>query len=194
MRVRRRHGFTLIELLVVIAIIAILAAILFPVFARAREKARQTSCLSNLKQLGLGIAMYINDYDEYYPFRYQGGGWHNVTQPYIKNTQLWKCPSAADQSFGYSATCNGLFQPEWRTVIRAAEIVQPAEKYLIWDGRPYISHVPWCDNSGGTCHDGILIARHNGGTNMLFMDGHCKWLQESEARRDRYRYYAKTSL
>jgi len=63
-----RKGFTLIELLVVIAIIAILAAILFPVFARAREKARQTSCLSNVKELGLGLMMYVQDYDECFPY------------------------------------------------------------------------------------------------------------------------------
>ena len=67
----RRSGFTLIELLVVIAIIAILAAILFPVFARARESARRTSCISNLKQLALGTMMYAQDYDETYPMSYQ---------------------------------------------------------------------------------------------------------------------------
>ncbi len=70
----RRKGFTLIELLVVIAIIAILAAILFPVFARAREKARQTSCLSNLKQLSLGVLMYAQDYDERLPMLYFNTG------------------------------------------------------------------------------------------------------------------------
>ena len=64
---QRRHGFTLIELLVVIAIIAVLAAILFPVFAQAREQARQTTCLSNLKQLGTGLTMYAQDYDETLP-------------------------------------------------------------------------------------------------------------------------------
>jgi len=94
---RLRHGFTLIELLVVIAIIAILAAILFPVFARAREKARQASCQSNLKQLGLAITMYKQDYDEAYPpFGYAMAtgfvtAFHAV-EPYIKNRQILLCP------------------------------------------------------------------------------------------------------
>lgn len=74
-----RKGFTLIELLVVIAIIAILAAILFPVFAKAREKARQTSCLSNCKQLGLGLYMYTQDYDEMLPFNFVSDGYPNYT-------------------------------------------------------------------------------------------------------------------
>jgi len=92
-----RRGFTLIELLVVIAIIAILAAILFPVFARAREKARQASCQSNLKQLALGSLMYMQDYDERLMCR-----WHSIDSnfripsmiyPYVKNVQLFECPS-----------------------------------------------------------------------------------------------------
>ena len=87
---RNHQGFTLIELLVVIAIIAILASILFPVFARARENARRTSCSSNLKQIGLGILQYVQDYDELYPRRTIGPGggngatWANITQPYLK--------------------------------------------------------------------------------------------------------------
>lgn len=121
-----KRGFTLIELLVVIAIIAILAAILFPVFAQAREKARQTACLSNLKQIGTGLMMYTQDYDETLagnqftapnnvagdagpanrtdigfmdpdPTKV-GRNWGRDTQPYIKNTQIYNCPNAVTRS------------------------------------------------------------------------------------------------
>ena len=95
---RSKAGFTLIELLVVIAIIAILAAILFPVFAQAREKARQSSCMSNEKQLSLGILQYVQDYDETYPLGFDqasgwvGSGWPVRIQPYIKNLGVFHCP------------------------------------------------------------------------------------------------------
>src|SRR4028118_2247831 len=97
------RGFTLIELLVVIAIIAILASILFPVFARARENARRSSCQSNLKQIGLGILQYVQDYDERYPmYRIDSATtglrstWFAQAQPYLKSTQLFACPSDSD--------------------------------------------------------------------------------------------------
>jgi prepilin-type N-terminal cleavage/methylation domain-containing protein/prepilin-type processing-associated H-X9-DG protein len=98
----KRKGFTLIELLVVIAIIAILAAILFPVFARARENARRASCQSNLKQIGLGIMQYTQDYDERLPARVNGSqeanSFRRVTFPYTKSTQIFSCPSNTGSS------------------------------------------------------------------------------------------------
>ncbi len=95
---RTRQGFTLIELLVVIAIIAILAAILFPVFGRARENARRSSCQSNLKQIGLGVIQYRQDYDEFFPLASRPTanpffGWADTIQPYLKSTQIYQCPS-----------------------------------------------------------------------------------------------------
>ncbi len=103
-----RSGFTLIELLVVIAIIAILAAILFPVFAQAREKARQTSCLSNIKQITLGLVQYQQDFEETLPFNRECNnpngnypciagrailGWVDLMEPYVKSRGVFKCPS-----------------------------------------------------------------------------------------------------
>jgi len=124
MKARNPRGFTLIELLVVIAIIAILAAILFPVFAQAREQARKISCVSNVKELALAVQMYTQDYDETYPLLeapdpaakppspdFQGGSadWHNMVQPYIKNYQIYICP---DSPYKQSDPVN-YFDPFW---------------------------------------------------------------------------------
>ena len=157
---RRRHGFTLIELLVVIAIIAILAAILFPVFARAREKARQTSCLSNTKQMGLAVMMYVQDYDERFlgasvsntgggvprpvtgtPGRLYGSAvWPDMIYPYVMNIQLFHCPSEPAEwmsygwnlNLGYAIGYPGRTGPKYQGV-PLASIKYPAETIVIAD-------------------------------------------------------------
>jgi prepilin-type N-terminal cleavage/methylation domain-containing protein/prepilin-type processing-associated H-X9-DG protein len=106
---KRMRGFTLIELLVVIAIIAILASILFPVFARARENARRKSCMSNLKEINLGILQYTQDYDVHFPIYRAASvitasirpiGWADIMQPYIKSEQILQCPSDSGSPSG----------------------------------------------------------------------------------------------
>ena len=108
---RKISGFTLIELLVVIAIIAILAAILFPVFARARENARRSSCQSNLKQLGLGVMQYVQDYDGFYPYvrvlSTPKINWGQSIYPYVKSTQLFRCPSNTTNDYVNGMGSNG---------------------------------------------------------------------------------------
>jgi len=152
-----KRGFTLIELLVVIAIIAILAAILFPVFARAREKARQASCLSNVKQMALGEMMYLQDYDETYSpglVADPGGtppgavtGWTIHTTfdqiyPYVMNTQIFFCPSG---NGGAVYSCDYGFNrhlcPDLRSSgspIKLAEVEEPANVFLCLDAGPYM--------------------------------------------------------
>jgi prepilin-type N-terminal cleavage/methylation domain-containing protein/prepilin-type processing-associated H-X9-DG protein len=134
-----RRGFTLIELLVVIAIIAILAAILFPVFAQARDKARAASCLSNTKQMGLGITMYAQDYDETYPQAYWYANdfngadgynqWSGMIQPYVKNVGVFVCPS--DPNKGLPPTNPGLDNQAPRISYVANAAVLPRKRRSI---------------------------------------------------------------
>jgi len=206
----RRSGFTLIELLVVIAIIAILAAILFPVFARAREKARQTSCLSNVKQLVLGTMMYVQDYDERFfddlyipgapyacgPPCYNQCWWRFKVQPYVKNFQMMSCPSgqALDWSSYYVQGQGNYGYNTWLANQSYGSIPAPAGRILISDTRHWAIPACWPQNvaypnqpayvqCGASSNPGNMnenATRHNGGSNIGFADGHAKWMKSQE--------------
>lgn len=199
-------AFTLIELLVVIAIIAILAAILFPVFGRARENARRSACQSNFKQIGLGLMQYIQDYDQRTPFAASqdvvnyasltSRNWISQLQPYVKTWELFRCPSAVDTTVSYNTplgnsdtnyAVNGMVQnrhiaviPEVSTIVWAQEL---AEASRVAIERPYSPAT-----YGGTdtrwfnwCNVNIGKVHFDGG-NILFCDGHVKWRKQSSMR------------
>jgi len=191
---QKSRGFTLIELLVVIAIIAILAAILFPVFARAREKARQTSCLSNVKQIALGILMYAQDYDEVLvPMQNttsSSSRWYNLLQPYVKNMQIFRCPSKAF-TIGYGVSYRNLAEDTGAggRACSLGAIQSPAEALLIGDTERLnagaVSQMDWyyslrmytLGQIAGYNTNGIPTpGRHNDGNNVGFCDGHAKWI------------------
>jgi len=203
-------GFTLIELLVVIAIIAILAAILFPVFARARENARRASCQSNLKQIGLGSLMYVQDYDEKFPaiggpgpgcstyYSSSSLSWEQAITPYTKSTQIFQCPSdtKADStdptdpktSYGFNTYIGGASQ---------AAVENPSQD-LMWyeDSAPGPS---WarvsCQNNTYHFNDPYVdFTRHLDGMNINFVDGHVKWYKMSRYAGDGYTQRGVTFL
>jgi prepilin-type N-terminal cleavage/methylation domain-containing protein/prepilin-type processing-associated H-X9-DG protein len=198
----RRSGFTLIELLVVIAIIAILAAILFPVFARAREKARQASCLSNQKQIGLGLMMYVQDYDEKTPVQFNGWDqplWRDVILPYIKNGQVYQCPSDGNAwgtphqaSYGMNAYWkviqNGWNWAYYGCSVSLSELQAPADTILMADNRDG----DWPVNLPVDVYPGGLVLRHNGGANVAFCDGHSKWQKENSFLENDYYIWKAT--
>jgi prepilin-type N-terminal cleavage/methylation domain-containing protein/prepilin-type processing-associated H-X9-DG protein len=201
----RREGFTLIELLVVIAIIAILAAILFPVFAQARDKARSASCLSNQKQLGTAMQMYAQDWDERYP------NWRTLVaksvdnpnakitwvenmQPYCKNKKIWVCPS--DNTPGFSQTNPATQNSYWLNAyvfrwsgysptappsVTMAEIRYPATTIVFCDGPANDGQHVWPGPPTEWCGNqpGCRASqeRHSGGINFSFADAHTKWFR-----------------
>lgn len=197
----RKKGFTLIELLVVIAIIAILAAILFPVFARARENARRSSCQSNLKQIGLGIMQYTQDYDEKVPLQdgdYIGdfanstsATWQRGIYPYTKSWQILSCPSAENlvttaTNSKSSYFGNGVVMPNGSSrsvasIQNTANVIMLHEgKYVVSASvdRPIVSDP--ADHSFYAWQYGVeQNTVHFDGGNLLFVDGHVKWKKQS---------------
>jgi prepilin-type N-terminal cleavage/methylation domain-containing protein len=188
----RIRAFTLIELLVVIAIIAILAAILFPVFAQARENARKTSCLSNMKQISLGLMQYVQDYDERFPLnRFDWPNvpytWREAVQPYIRNLEVFRDPSNPNAVIDTSCwgspqvpksyTFNGHFfnRDGIHEGAHLAEFQEPANTLMIFDvssnGCPDAGN--WCISCGPGCN--CFRVRHRCANNWGFVDGHVKW-------------------
>lgn len=186
----QRRGFTLIELLVVIAIIAILAAILFPVFAKAREKARQSSCLSNLKQIATAVLSYAQDYDERMPLScgyttpavvLAGPEWPNYwwqqVEPYMKNLQILACPSSSAKyvysggasdtryviNYGYNYYAGGQ---------ALGTCAYPTETGVNLDGVNNYWRLASATENVYAWANKI----HNDGFNVNFVDGHAKWL------------------
>jgi prepilin-type N-terminal cleavage/methylation domain-containing protein/prepilin-type processing-associated H-X9-DG protein len=207
---RKPAGFTLIELLVVIAIIAILAAILFPVFAQAREKARSISCLSNMKQLGMAQYMYLQDYDErfviwrYFLANGQKQTWVEILQPYAKNRQIWRCPSDELWSEGNPGAVNQtpsqnsywlnahIFR--WSGLrpgldsVTLAEIPFPATTIVFTegpanDGQHVWPGLPteWINNAASL----RAQTRHSGGMNIVLADSHTKWYRPDQLKSTR---------
>jgi len=226
----RRRGFTLIELLVVIAIIAILAAILFPVFAQARDAARKTQCLSNGRQIGTAMMLYTQDYDEMYPSSHYGI-YLTLVQPYAKNKQIWRCPSHSGvytvrpcfwmNNAGGCAnielervvtgwTLNADITGGWdnRRPKALASTTEPANQVMLAEADVYGTKEAAINNppnslpqtaqmavspcrvarhavynsvrwpKGDPRHaDGRLGAHHGDGTNIVYADGHAKWLK-----------------
>ena len=195
---RNRHAFTLIELLVVIAIIAILAAILFPVFAKAREKARQSSCSSNQKQLGIAMLQYAQDYDGLIRATNSGTAGLAICQPmqgdsqwqalsyyypYIKNQQVYVCPSVrANTSYGqlvrippdthigamWNNTCKPLDEIATKCPGGSAGTIIIGETANVWLW-------DWGEDDGRQSLFNRLRQAHNEGLNCTYIDGHVKW-------------------
>ena len=187
----RKVAFTLIDLLVVIAIIAILAAILFPVFARARENARRSSCISNLKQVGIAMMQYTQDNDERYMVANHeddnGDGvadyaWFLPLQPYIKSEQVFKCPSLGSETTTPNPNTDYILNGFFAHGVSQAIFSQTAQQIMVAERKENLDvfdYHSWIRDGEEQFEfvDNISRNRHFDGSNYLFVDGHAKWMR-----------------
>ena len=213
---RRCFGFTLIELLVVIAIIAMLAAILFPVFAQAREQARKTQCLAHAKQMGTALTMYRQDWDSRGPFGGWEAGpqgqvdtngptskffedWQFTLQPYLKNAQMFRCPSDKVSyqnrpiSYLYNNQLNAARVPAAEAQVQnSSEVVcifegcgppasatmaaPPADLAAQFPAKAFREYTIWGSNAALLASDKFGLPRHQQGGNVIYFDTHAKYV------------------
>ncbi|HEX8834917.1 MAG TPA: type II secretion system protein [Abditibacteriaceae bacterium] len=202
------RGFTLIELLVVVAVIAILAAILFPVFSSARERARRTACVSNGRQIGLAFMQYTQDNDEYYPLTTHSvnadgtlNSWTDTLQGYVKNRQIYRCPNDTSQywdtadpdgrmrrsSYFLSSYLQGMgMYGKLSSFQNASKIIYVAESADDKTGDHFhpslwgsATRVGIWDASRNETPE-LALRRHQDGFNVVYADGHAKWVKWSQ--------------
>lgn len=192
-----RQAFTLIELLVVVAIIGVLAAILFPVFARARENARRSSCQSNLKQVGLAVMQYTQDYDERMPPSHanpRGDAYAytptaQILNPYVKNSQLWQCPSSQSTavSYGYNYYYLSRFSNAAvavSSIQNVAQTVLMTDSDTYWGGAAGFIYAPSLGWHGTPSPPNNISPRHLETVTTLWCDGHVKSVTTSALGKD----------
>jgi prepilin-type N-terminal cleavage/methylation domain-containing protein/prepilin-type processing-associated H-X9-DG protein len=179
---RKRAGFTLIELLVVIAIIAIQAAILFPVFAKARERARATQCASNMRQIGIAIGLYAEAWDETFPVLGHGSLWTERLAKYSSHKQLHVCPSDSGigagkgHRYSYVPSCDAGGCRE-QIPMALADFTEPAATIFMAEANDTNTDDHYHPRDGvARMRQELLPQRHNGRSNWTFVDGHVKSL------------------